>query len=97
MLPLPYDSLTTFGHPCISEDGKLLYFASDMKGGYGGKDMDGEKIKRDEWSEPINLGDQINTSGDELFPFIHADGALYFASNGHVGMEEWIFIKENLI
>ena len=87
LLPLPYDSLTTFGHPCISEDGKLLYFASDMKGGYGGKDIwMVKKIKRDEWSEPINLGDQINTSGDELFPFIHADGALYFASNGHVGM-----------
>ena len=58
-----------------------------MKGGYGGKDIwMVKKIKRDEWSEPINLGDQINTSGDELFPFIHADGALYFASNGHVGM-----------
>ena len=87
LLPLPYDDVTTFSHPCISEDGKLLYFASDMKGGYGGKDIwMVKKIKRDEWSEPINLGDQINTSGDELFPFIHADGALYFASNGHVGM-----------
>lgn len=87
LLPLPYDSVTTFGHPCISEDGKLLYFASDMKGGQGGKDIwMVKKMKRDEWSEPINLGDQINTSGDELFPFIHADGALYFASNGHIGM-----------
>ncbi len=87
LLPLPYDSVTTFGHPSISEDGKILYFASDMNGGYGGKDIwMVKKMKRDEWSEPINLGDQINTSGDELFPFIHADGALYFASNGHVGM-----------
>ena len=87
LLPLPYDSVTTFGHPSISEDGKLLYFASDMEGGYGGKDIwMVKKMKRDEWSEPINLGDQINTSGDELFPFIHSDGALYFASNGHVGM-----------
>ena len=87
LLPLPYDSVTTFGHPSISEDGKILYFASDMKGGFGGKDIwMVKKMKRDEWSEPINLGDQINTSGDELFPFIHADGALYFASNGHVGM-----------
>ena len=58
-----------------------------MEGGYGGKDIwMVKKMKRDEWSEPINLGDQINTSGDELFPFIHSDGALYFASNGHVGM-----------
>ena len=87
LLPLPYDSLTTFGHPSISEDGKLLYFSSDMKGGHGGKDIwMVKKIKRDEWSEPINLGDQINSSGDELFPFIHADGALYFSSNGHLGM-----------
>lgn len=87
LLPLPYDSVTTFGHPCITEDGKLLYFASDMKGGQGGKDIWMiKKMKRDEWSEPINLGDQINTNGDELFPFIHADGALYFASNGHIGM-----------
>ena len=87
LLPLPYDSLTTFGHPSISEDGKILYFASDMNGGYGGKDIwMMKKMKRDEWSEPINLGDQINTSVDELFPFIHSDGAVYFASNGHVGM-----------
>ena len=87
LLPLPYDSVTTFGHPSISEDGKILYFASDMKGGFGGKDIwMVKKMKRDEWSEPINLGDQINTNSDELFPFIHADGALYFSSNGHVGM-----------
>ena len=87
LLPLPYDSVTTFGHPSISEDGKILYFASDMKGGFGGKDIwMVKKMKRDEWSEPINLGNQINTNSDELFPFIHADGALYFSSNGHVGM-----------
>ena len=87
LLPLPYDSVTTFGHPSISEDGKILYFASDMKGGFGGKDIwMVKKMKRDEWSEPINLGNQINTNSDELFPFIHADGSLYFSSNGHVGM-----------
>ena len=87
LLPLPYDSVTTFGHPSISQDGKFLYFASNMKGGQGGKDIWMiKKVKRDEWSEPINLGNQINTSGDDLFPFIHSDGALYFASTGHVGM-----------
>ncbi len=87
LFPLPYDSVTTFGHPSISADGKLLYFSSDMKGGEGGKDIwMVKKMKRDKWSEPINLGDQINTSGDELFPFIHDDGALYFASTGHTGM-----------
>jgi len=87
LLPLPYDSVSSFAHPSLSSDGKVLYFSSDMKGGYGGKDIWYiKKVKRDEWSEPINLGDEINTSGNELFPFIHADGSLYFSSDGHVGM-----------
>ena len=87
LLPLPYDSVSSFAHPSLSSDGKVLYFSSDMKGGYGGKDIWYiKKVKRDEWSEPINLGDEINTSGNELFPFIHSDGSLYFSSNGHLGM-----------
>ena len=87
LLPLPYDSVSSFAHPSLSSDGKVLYFSSDMKGGYGGKDIWYiKKVKRDEWSEPINLGDEINTSGNELFPFIHADGSLYFSSDGHIGM-----------
>ena len=87
LLPLPYDSVSSFAHPSISADGKVLYFSSDMNGGYGGKDIWYiKKIQRDEWSEPINLGDEINTSGNELFPFIHQDGSLYFSSDGHVGM-----------
>ena len=50
-----------------------------MNGGYGGKDIWYiKKIQRDEWSEPINLGDEINTSGNELFPFIHQDGSPLF-------------------
>ena len=87
LLPLPYDSVSSFAHPSLSSDGKVLYFSSDMKGGYGGKDIWYiKKVKRDEWSEPINLGDEINTSGNELFPFIRADGSLYFSSDGHIGM-----------
>jgi peptidoglycan-associated lipoprotein len=87
LLPLPYDSVSSFAHPSLSSDGKVLYFSSDMKGGYGGKDIWYiKKLKRDEWSEPINLGDEINTSGNELFPFIHADGSLYFSTDGHLGM-----------
>ena len=87
LVPLPYDSLSSFGHPSISANGKALYFSSDMKGGKGGKDIWLiKKEKRDEWSEPINLGDEINTEGDELFPFIHDDGSLYFSSNGILGM-----------
>jgi len=87
LVPLPYDSLSSFGHPSISSNGKALYFSSDMKGGSGGKDIWLiKKEKRDEWSEPINLGSEINSEGDELFPFIHEDGSLYFSSNGIVGM-----------
>ena len=87
LVPLPYDSISSFAHPSISPNGKILYFSSDMNGGYGGKDIWYiKKVQRDEWSEPINLGDEINTSGNELFPFIHEDGSLYFSSDGHVGM-----------
>ena len=87
LLDLPYDSISSFAHPSISSDDKVLYFSSDMKGGYGGNDIWYiKKVQRDEWSEPINLGDEINTSGNEVFPFIHADGSLYFSSDGHVGM-----------
>ena len=87
LVPLPYDSLSSFGHPSISSNGKALYFSSDIKGGNGGKDIWLiKKEKRDKWSEPINLGSEINSEGDELFPFIHEDGSLYFSSNGIVGM-----------
>ncbi len=87
LLPLPYDSVSSFAHPSLRTDGKVLYFSSDMKGGYGGNDIwYVKKVKRDEWSEPINMGEQINTNGNEVFPFIHYDGSLYFSSDGHIGM-----------
>ena len=75
-------------HPAISSDDMTLYFVSDMTGGFGGKDI--WKVTRankgDEWSKPENLGADINTPGDEVFPFIHSDGTLYFSSNGHAGI-----------
>ena len=75
-------------HPAISPDNLTLYFVSDMSGGYGGKDI--WKITRanegDDWSEPENLGEDINTPGDEMFPYVHYDGTLYFSSNSHVGL-----------
>jgi peptidoglycan-associated lipoprotein len=81
------DSITV-GHPSLSEDGKLLLFASDMPGGSGGRDI--WMVKRanaeDVWSSPVNLGSEINTPEDELFPYIHTTGDLYFSSNGHMGM-----------
>jgi len=75
-------------HPAVSPDGLELYFVSQLSDGYGGKDI--YYIKRasvnDNWSRPINMGPDINTSGDELFPYVRADGTFYFASNGHIGM-----------
>jgi len=81
------DSLVE-AHPAISADGLTLYFVSNMDGGYGGKDI--WRVTRfsasDKWGEPENLGPDINTEEDEMFPFIHPDGTLYFASDGHPGM-----------
>ncbi|NJM14935.1 MAG: OmpA family protein [Bacteroidales bacterium] len=75
-------------HPAISADELTLYFVSDMEGTLGGMDI--WKVVRDdfkgEWSEPENLGPQINTVDNEVYPYVHADGTLYFSSNGHLGM-----------
>ncbi len=76
------------GHPSLTEDGKTMYFASDMPGGFGGTDIYKiEIINGSEWGEPINLGEKINTEGDEMYPFVHdKTGTLYFASEGHTGL-----------
>ncbi|MGE0567277.1 MAG: SpaA isopeptide-forming pilin-related protein [Bacteroidia bacterium] len=73
------------GHPAISKDGILIVFSSDMPGGYGGKDLWYCKKQGDDWSKPINLGPDINTSGNELFPSIRDNGTLYFSSTGLPG------------
>jgi peptidoglycan-associated lipoprotein len=77
----------TFGHPTLSKDGQYLVFASNMPGGQGGKDLWYMKQENKKWGDPVNLGPEINTTGDEMFPFIHPEGTtLYFASDGHLGM-----------
>ncbi len=75
------------GHPTLSKDGKTMYFVSDMLGGEGGKDIFYATYDNKEgtWSEPMTVSG-VNTSGDELYPFIRDNGMLYFASNGHPGM-----------
>ncbi|MDR2928108.1 MAG: OmpA family protein [Cytophagaceae bacterium] len=78
------DSLT-FAHPSISPDGNTLYFASDIPGGFGGKDIWKAVKAGDGWSPPVNLGIDINTPGDEMFPYIKEDSVLYFSSDGQVG------------
>jgi len=72
--------------PFLSPNGSVLYFASDAEGGYGDKDIYSVKKSRDGWGYPVNLGPEINTAGYDGFPFLHVDGKLYFASNGHQGM-----------
>ena len=79
------DSLVA-AHPSLTQDGKTLYFVSDMAGGSGGKDIWVATRSGNEWSKPTNLGPDINTSGNELFPFVRDDGTLYFSSDGLIGM-----------
>ncbi|HMI07835.1 MAG TPA: OmpA family protein [Flavobacterium sp.] len=74
------------GHPALSEDGKWLFFASDMPGGFGETDLYVVQIAEDgTMSPPQNLGPQINTIGNEMFPFF-SNGKLYFSSDGHYGL-----------
>lgn len=73
-------------HPTLSADGKKLYFSSDMPGGTGGMDLWVVERQGETWSSPINLGPEINTIKNEVFPFIHSTGNLFFASNGHEGL-----------
>ena len=72
-------------HPTLSSDGKVLIFSSNRNGGYGGMDLYQSEFINGQWSTPVNLGAPINTSKNEVFPFIHQDRTLYFASNGHGG------------
>lgn len=72
-------------HPAISIDGDKLYFASNRPGGKGGMDIYVSYRVGESWSEPVNLGEGVNTSGNEAFPFVHADNSLYYASTGLEG------------
>lgn len=86
-IALPADSFTV-GHPTLSADDLTLLFASDMPGGFGGKDL--WYITYDKkgktWSAPTNCGNVVNTAANEMFPYLHNDGSLYFSSDGHLGM-----------
>ncbi|MBL0741020.1 tetratricopeptide repeat protein [Chryseolinea lacunae] len=84
--PFLYNSTEYSIHAtAVREDGLLLYFSSDMPGGFGGKDLYSCAFVNGQWSKPVNLGDQINTSGDESYPAL-VSGTLYFCSNGHAGL-----------
>lgn len=72
--------------PYLSPDGLKLYFASDKPDGFGGSDLYYCEWKGDYWNDPVNLGPEINTSGNEAYPFINPAGELLFASDGHPGL-----------
>jgi outer membrane protein OmpA-like peptidoglycan-associated protein/tetratricopeptide (TPR) repeat protein len=85
---MPFNSNEySVGHASFSVTGDTMYFASDMPGGFGGVDI--YRIYRNSggsWTNPENLGNKINTEGNEMFPFIHPEGMLFFASNGLLGL-----------
>ncbi|WP_348716209.1 OmpA family protein [Tenacibaculum sp. 190130A14a] len=85
-LPFNNDSYS-IGHPALSENEDILYFSSDMPNGFGGTDIYKVAILgENDYGQPINLGNEINTEGREMFPFIGSDGTMYFSSDGHLGL-----------
>ncbi len=74
------------GHPSVSADNMVLYFSSDMPGGFGGSDIYYVHRVDSGWSGPVNMGSDINTEGNEMFPFVSTEGDIYFASNGRLGL-----------
>jgi outer membrane protein OmpA-like peptidoglycan-associated protein/tetratricopeptide (TPR) repeat protein len=83
---LPFNSdVYSVGNPCLTADGKRLYFVSDMTSGRGGTDIFYSELNNGTWSKPINAGTTINTINNENFPSLDANGNLYFSSDGYAG------------
>lgn len=85
-LAISKDTLSSFAHPAVSPDGQWLYFVSDMPGGQGGQDLWRIRLTTNGLGEMENLGEPINTAGNECFPTFRPNGDLYFSSDGHVGL-----------
>jgi len=84
---LPFNSDEySCGHPALTPDNTKLYFVSDMPGGYGGTDIYVVEYSDGNWGTPVNMGKEINSEGNEMFPFVDPSGNLYFASDGHEGL-----------
>ncbi len=85
--PFPFCSDEySLGHAALSLDEKRLYFISDMPGGYGQTDLWYSDFEKGAWQKPVNLGSDVNTEGQEMFPYINEQGILFFASNGYAGL-----------
>lgn len=84
---LPFNSDDySCGHPALSPDDSKLYFVSDMPGGFGGTDIYVVDYRDGNWGSPVNLGREINTEGNEMYPYIDENGNMYFSSDGHEGL-----------
>lgn len=84
---LPFNSDDySCGHPSLTVDDQLLYFVSDMPGGYGGTDIYISRFTNGQWSKPVNLGGKVNSQGNEMFPYVDDRGNLYFSTDGHPGL-----------
>lgn len=88
MIQLSKDSTIAIGQPTLSSDELTIIFSCEKVGGYGGKDLwvSTRNSINEPFGAPMNLGPEINTPGDEMFPFLSGDSVLYFSSNGHIGM-----------
>ncbi len=87
ILEFPFnDDHHSVTHPFVTPGGDWLYFVSDQPGGFGGKDIYRSKRQGDSWAAPENLGNIVNTPGDEVFPFVHTNGTLFFSSDGQPGL-----------
>ena len=86
LLEITKDTLSSFAHPTVSPDGRWLYFVSDMPGGLGRPGHLANRNRRTRVRRVDNLGEPINTPGNEMFPSFRPNGDLYFSSDGHVGM-----------
>jgi tetratricopeptide (TPR) repeat protein len=91
-----HDKQYSMGHPTISKDGKTLYFSSNIPGGFGGSDIYKSTWQNNIWSKPVNLGPEINTEGNEMFPYLYDDTILYFSSDGFRGLGGLDIFKANL-
>ncbi len=84
------------GHPALTKDGKTLYFVSDMPGGFGGTDIYKVQKTDEGWGPAENLGETINTFGNEMFPYVHEDKVLYFSSDGLPGLGSLDVFKSDI-
>ena len=96
---LPFnDDVFSTGHPALSPDNKRLYFVSDREGGLGQTDIYYVDINDDgSYGDPVNMGDQINTEGREMFPFISKDSTMYFSSDGYLNLGLLDIFKSDIL